>query len=248
MNTYQCLIVDDERLARELIDSYLQKIPYLKVVAICSSAIEAMQVLQSQQIDLLFLDIQMPNLTGIDFLRSLKDPPLTILTTAYSEFALEGYELSVVDYLLKPVEFDRFFKAISKAMERLEDKKPMDAQQIIATGVAEKGAEDGDYFFIKVDHKILKINRGEVLYIEADQKYVHIYTEQTKHFTLLSLSKILESLPQSKFIRIHRSFIVNIDKIDSIEGNTVRIKEHKIPISKGQRDAFMEVVKKKGFF
>lgn len=256
MNQYQCVIVDDERLARELLEKYIQKIPYLEITAICTNAIDAMQVLQKNNVDLLFLDIQMPNLTGIDFLRSLKDPPATIFTTAYSKFALEGFELSVVDYLLKPIEFDRFFKAISKAVERLEQKNTSEYSEKSIVGnvsddkniVVDKTDKNEKYFFIKTDYKLVKINIADVLYIEADQKYIHIYTEKEKYFTLLSLGKILESLPTEQFIRIHRSYVINIEKIDSIEGNIVKINEYKIPISKGQRERFMDRIKEKGLF
>ncbi len=253
MEQLSCLVVDDERLARHLLEAHIDKVPFLNLLGTCGNAMEAMQFLQEQKVDLLFLDIQMPHLSGLDFLRSYKAPPMTILTTAYSEFALEGFELSVVDYLLKPIEFERFFKAISKATElyrntqqtnsnALSNLENKSAEKVVASN---NEATEEDYFFIKVDYKIVKINTKEVLYIEADQKYIHIYTEGGKYFTLLSLSKILESLPNNRFVRIHRSFVVNIDKVESIEGNMVLLKEKKLPISKGQKEAFMELVKQR---
>lgn len=243
MEKIKCLLVDDERLAQELLAGYIKKVPSLEIVAICSTAMEAMHYLSTSQVDLLFLDIQMPDLTGIAFLRSLKTQPATILTTAYSEYALEGFELSVVDYLLKPIEFERFFQALSKALERLQ--KPVPPADIFDP--SDKVAKE-DYFFIKTDSKIVRIAFDEVLYIEALQKYIRIHTTDKKIISLLSLSKIEELLPTPPFIRIHRSYLVNIDKVDSIEGNMVRIKAHQLPISKGQRELFMNRLREKGLF
>ncbi len=245
MKKYQCLIVDDERLARELIKSHLEKIPYLELHDMCANAIDAMSILQSQSIDLLFLDIQMPNLSGIELMRLLNKKPATIFTTAYSEYALEGFELDVVDYLVKPIEFERFFKAVSKAVERMSQKS---VAPTLPSLPPPNSSKEADYFFIKSDYKIIKINLADISYIEAEQKYVRICTDVQSYISLISMSKILESLPQGKFIRIHRSFIVNIDRIDSIEGNMIKIKEQKLPISKGQKEAFMELVNQKGLF
>lgn len=242
MTNYKCLIVDDEQLARDLLESYVKKIDYLELKGTCSSAIEAMQVLQQQEIDILFLDIQMPDLSGIELLKTLKKQPATIFTTAYSEYALDGYELGVIDYLVKPIEFDRFFKAVSKAMNRLQKN-----QTIVPKDIAPIEPKE-DYFFIKSESKIVRIDFDDVLYIEALQKYIRIYTTKEKIITLLSITKILELLPADQFFRIHRSFVLNIDKIDNIEGNMVKIGTYTLTISKGQREHFLEVVKSKGFF
>ncbi len=242
MTKYKCLIVDDEQLARDLLESYVNKIEYLELVETCSSAIEAMQVLQQQEIDILFLDIHMPDLSGIELLKMLKKRPATIFTTAYSEYALEGYELEVVDYLVKPIEFDRFFKAVSKAMGALQKNQPILLQNRAPIDTQET------YFFVKSDAKIIRIAFDDVLFIEALQKYIRIYTTKEKITTLLSITKVLELLPAQQFYRIHRSYVLNIDKIDNIEGNMVKIGPHTLTISKGQREGFFEVVKSKGFF
>ena len=246
MQKYNCLIVDDERLAQELLENYVQKIPYLECVATCSTALEAMQYLAQNQIGILFLDIQMPDLTGIDFLRSLNQKPATILTTAYSEYALESYELAVVDYLLKPIEFDRFFKAVTKAITGISTTNP--TPNLVPPIPSSETAPSQNYFFIKTDKKIVKIAFDEVLYIEALQKYIRIHTLDKRIVSLFSLSKIQELLPKEQFIRIHRSFIINIDKMDSLEGNMVKIGAHILPISKGQKEAFMALLKQKGLF
>lgn len=241
MKVYNCLIVDDEAIAREIIERYTKKIPYLKVVGTCDNAIDAMQVLQNQSIDILFLDIEMPNLNGLELLRLLPNQPATILTTAYSEFALEGFELGVVDYLLKPIEFERFFKAISKVT--VTQKK--ESAPTLSTPTINH-SEDRS-FFVKANNKITRIEKNNILYIEALQKYIRIYTTDGNIVTLLSLSKILETLPSEQFPRIHRSFAVNVNRIDHIEGNMVRIKEHTVPISKGQKESFIRLIKNSGF-
>lgn len=236
----KCLIVDDEKLARELLESYVRKIPYLEVAGMCGTAIEAMKALQSGDIDIMLLDIQMPDLTGLELLKMIKNPPMTILTTAYSEYALEGFELDVVDYLVKPIEFERFFKAISKCMDRAEQQTPQVIVQQQST------SKQDSYIFIKSDQKIHRVELADILYIEALQKYIRIYTKKEKLITLLSLSKVMESLPAAQFVRIHRSYIVNLNNLDNIEGNMVRIGTHTLPISKGQKEGFMELVFGKG--
>lgn len=235
-------MVDDETLARELLMAHIAKMPHLAIVATCSNAIEAKLALEKHQPDILFLDIQMPHLTGIDLLRMLKKSPATILTTAYSEYALEGYELDVIDYLLKPIEFERFFKAVSKAIEWLDR-----GYDLTTHSITTPAEPQNNYFFVKSDYKMVKVVFNEILFIEALQKYVRIHTTTTRIITLMSMSQLEETLPAGQFVRIHRSYIVNLDKIDSIEGNIVHIAKHELPISKGQRDAFLEWIKKKGW-
>lgn len=238
MKTYQCLIVDDEQLAQELLAGYVAKIPYLNLITTCSDALTAMQVLQNQEVDILLLDIHMPNLSGLELLPLLKKQPATILTTAYSEYALQAYDLDVIDYVVKPIEFDRFLKAITKAIDSLTNKMPLQLPEI--------REEKSDYCFIKVDYKIVKLMFEDILFIEAQQKYIRIYTTKEKLITLLSLSKMLELLPQQEFIRIHRSYAISLAKIDSIEGNMVHIGQHNLPISKGQKESFLNLVRSKG--
>ncbi len=223
---YKCLIVDDEKLGRDLIASYLAHFPYLELGGQCSSAIEAVQLLSQQEFDLLFLDINMPQISGIELLRQNPRLPLTILCTAYSEYALESYEFDVVDYLLKPIEFIRFSKAVAKAMERLNAKIPNLTEPKVAPPAS---------FFVKSDYKKVKIVTADILYIEAMEKYIRIHTEKERVLTLMSMSKVLEFLPESSFLRIHRSYIVNTSKIDMLEGNMVIIGEAKLPISKANR-------------
>jgi len=243
MNSLKCLIVDDEKLAQELLETYIEKVPFLELEASCFTAMEAMPYLVDQKIDILFLDIQMPDLNGIDFLRSLEKQPETIFTTAYSEYAIEGFNLSIVDYLLKPIEFDRFFSAVSKSLKLLQPPSIPSNQSQEETEKA-----NNDYFFIKADNRIVRVEYDTILFVEALQKYIRIYMTDKKIMSLLSLSKIEEMMPADRFIRTHRSFIINIDKIESIEGNQIKIKEHTLPISKGQKETFINALRKKGLF
>ncbi|MEO1259383.1 MAG: LytTR family DNA-binding domain-containing protein [Bacteroidota bacterium] len=242
MQKFTCIIVDDETLARELLSGYIAKIPYLELLAECPNAIEAKFALQKHQPDILFLDIQMPDLTGLELLRLLPSRPATVLTTAFSEHAMEGYELDVLDYLLKPIEFERFFKAVSKVVEWI-GRSTGDSNRVVP---AASPALPSDYFFVKSDYKIVKVVFDEILFIEALQKYVRIHTAKERVVTLMSMSQLEAALPKEKFYRTHRSYIINIDRIDSIEGNQVKIDTHKLPVSKGQRDGFLAKIKEKG--
>jgi len=231
----KALIIDDEPLAREVIKEYSRKLPTLTIAGECGDAICAHQLLQNTPIDLLFLDINMPKLSGIEFLRSFKNPPLVILTTAYSEYALEGFELNVIDYLKKPFSFERFFKAFSKAEEMLllkqVAKNPIDTDSPIS------------FIFIKSDKKTIKVNIDDICYIEGLGDYIKIYFNDKKIISNLSMKKITELLPNNKFYRIHKSFIVALDKIDSIEGNMIRIKESRLPIGNNFRPDFMQYIR-----
>ena len=234
-----CLIVDDEALARKLLTDYVQKIEGLKLIGVATNALEAKNILSNQKVDLLFLDIQMPNLTGIELLKILKDPPITILTTAYSEYALEGYQLNVIDYLLKPIAFERFYRAVAKSIDYFKL-----SQQSIESSVAT--SEKGDYFFVKSDSKIVKVDFPDILHIEGMREYVRIHTLNEKIITLISLQKLLDTLPQSNFTRIHKSFIINIDHIKSVQGNAVSIGNDVLPVSKTYRDSFLKKINSSG--
>lgn len=242
MKKYTCIIADDEILARELLTSHIAKIPYLELKAMCPNAITAKLAIQEHHPDILFLDIHMPDLTGIDLLRMLQKRPVTIITTAHAEHSLEGYELDVLDYLLKPIEFERFFKATNKAMEWISRGERKTTQPLVPASPEPTEA----YFFVKSDYKIIKVVFDEILFIEALQKYVRICTVAEKIMTLMSMSQLMEKLPPSKFVRIHRSYIVNLEKINSIEGNMVNIGKNQLTVSRGQREAFLEWIKKKG--
>ena len=227
MEKYKCLIVEDEILAQNLLINYLSKIPDIEVVGTCQTAMEALSFLKNEAIDILLLDIQMPDLTGIELLKAIQQPPLTILITAYSEYAIEGYELNVVDYLLKPVKFDRFFKAIAKALELLNQKNNQKSTPL------SNPDNQPDYIFVKSDYKAVKVKFEEILYIEGMQKYVKFKCKDSQVVSLLSLSKLETILPEKDFLRIQKSFIANLNHIIGIEGNQlIMVNKDKIPISK----------------
>ncbi|WP_266205261.1 LytR/AlgR family response regulator transcription factor [Pontibacter kalidii] len=236
--TIRCLAVDDEPLALDIIESYVSKLPYLNLVKTCSSATEAMQVLQEEQIDLMFLDIEMPELTGIQFLNILRHQPLIIFTTAYPDYALEGFNQDAVDYLLKPIPFDRFLKAVTKAQERLQRKNGKGTE----APVAQPAAAEHDFMFVKADYKTIRVDFRDILWIEGLKDYIIIQTKDQKIITLLSMNKMMEKLPDSKFLRVHRSFIVSLQKIDSIEKSRIRIGNKEIPIGEVYKDAFLKWV------
>ncbi len=221
-----CLVVDDEPIAREGIMEYIRQIDYLSPVAQCKSAAEAAGLLQKNKIDLVFIDIQMPKLTGIEFVKALADPPLIIFTTAYSEYALEGFELDVVDYLLKPISFSRFLKSVEKAQSYLH-----------ATNKEVSFTQD--FFFIKCNGKIEKIIMADVIYIEAMANYVIIHTRQKKYITYLTFSGIEEKLPAHLFVKIHKSYLVAISAIQTIDGTDVITSSMRLPISKNYRNDVM---------
>lgn len=237
----QTIIVDDEPLALDVLETYIEKIPDLKLIKRCTNALEAREALQNHHIDLMFLDIQMPQITGIDFLRTLSDPPLVIFTTAYPNFALEGFELDALDYLLKPISFDRFLKAVNRAADQVNLQKA-------SHGQSEHAPEGDDFFFVKADKKLVKVNYSEIVYIEGLKDYVIIRLEQTRVITLQTMKSLEDKLPASKFKRIHRSFIVNIDKIHAIIGNMVEVLEKgqpkHLPIGKNYRDELQELIDK----
>jgi DNA-binding LytR/AlgR family response regulator len=229
------LIIDDEPLARNVIQEYAKKIPSLTIVGECEDAICAHQLLQNEQVDLMFLDINMPKLTGIEFLKTLKNPPLVIFTTAYSEYALDGFELNIVDYLKKPFSFERFCKAYFRAEELLLLK-----QSVLKPEVTEK---QNDFLFVKSDKKTIKVNISEICYIEGLGDYIKLYMTDKKLVTNLSMKKIENLLPVNQFYRIHKSFIISLDKIESIEGNMVKINNTKLPVGNSYRQNFMLHIK-----
>lgn len=235
MTQHTCLIVEDEPLARNLLTDYVKKVPFLNLVQSCSNPMDALEVLRTNSIDILFLDIQMPEITGITLLKILQKKPLVILTTAYSEYALESYELDVVDYLLKPITFDRFLKAVDKASQRL--KAP-------ASGpVQEKTADpQKDFVFVKDGTKLVKVNFNDVLFVEGLKDYVTIHTTTQKIISLQRLKSLEMQLPADRFIRIHHSYIVALKAIDSIHKGEVQIGNHLIPISDSYKKSFKEFI------
>lgn len=235
---YKCIIVDDETLAQELIETHLTKISNIEVVAKCHTAMEAMMVLNDEYIDFMFLDIEMPDLSGIEFLKSLRQAPYTILTTAYSEYAIEGYELNVVDYLLKPVRFDRFFKAINKVLKLLS---ASETKEVSAQVIDKKD----NYIFVKSDYKAVKIHFDDIIYVESMQKYVKFHLADKVVSSLMSLSSLIEILPSDAFFRCQKSFIVKFSKIDGIDGNQLIMSSgYKIPVSKNLKHELIQIIDK----
>jgi DNA-binding LytR/AlgR family response regulator len=231
----KAIIVDDEPLAQKVIEQYARKLPNLVITAKCNDAICAHQALKEQKTDLIFLDINMPKLSGISFLKNLKEPPLVIFTTACSEYALEGFELDAVDYLKKPFSFDRFCKAFFKAEELLRMKKAI--QQ------SDKHTEDeAAFFFIKSNKKNYKINFADICFVEGLGDYVQVHTTDQKLVTNLTMKKILEILPEKMFYRIHKSYIISLNKLELTEGNTVVVNKKRLPVGNSYRQQFMEFV------
>jgi DNA-binding LytR/AlgR family response regulator len=230
-----CLIVDDEPIAREGMLEYIEQVEFLHVVGVCKNAIEASIALQKNHVDLVFLDIQMPKLTGIDFLKNLQSPPLVIFTTAFPEYAIEGYELNVLDYLLKPISFERFFKAVNKAQSYLN-----------LRGQKELTIAD-PYFFIKSNQKLEKVSIDDILYIEALSNYVILHTKTKKHIVYMSFKGIESQLPAHHFLKIHKSFIVAVNAIQTIDNDEVVLTNHTLPISKSYKASVMSRVEKNLF-
>lgn len=231
-----CVIIDDEPLAREGIANYVREIDFLQLTATCKNPVELMKLLDEHTIDLIFLDIQMPKMNGIDFLKIVQKPPMVIITTAFPTYALEGFQLNVLDYLLKPITFDRFFKSVNKAKDYYHlITKP-------ATPDTSQTEKHADYFFIKSGSKYEKICFDDILYVEAMQNYITIYTRKGKYVTLLYLKNLEQNLDPKAFIRVHKSYIVSISKIEGIEGNEIFIQSHRIPISRNYHEQVIEQV------
>lgn len=236
----RCLIVDDEPLAADLIEDFISKVPFLTLVNKCRNAFECIECLNSDTIDLIFLDIQMPNLTGIQLLKGLDKKPMVIFTTAYSEHAAESYNLDAIDYLLKPFTLERFLKAVNKAYSRFS-KKQESPRPIIQE--APKNISS-DYIFVKSDYKTIKVETKDILYIEGLKDYVKIYSGGKPILSLLSLKLLEAKLPDKTFIRVHRSFIVSIPKIESIQKNRIIIGDKYIPIGENYKEAFYKIIER----
>lgn len=235
--TIRCLIIDDEPPAREIIRRYVQEIPTLQLIGECANAIQALTALQQHPVDLLFLDIRMPQLNGTDFIKTLKNPPKVIFTTAFSEYALEGYELDVVDYLMKPIRFDRFLKAVNKAYPLAGATAPL--KPVVSTVTEEKKNESFVYF--RADRKMVKVMLDDILYIESMKDYIKVNTVQGVIITKQSISSVEAMLPEKLFVRTHRSFIVSINKIKSFTNELVEVDKTDIPIGKLFRNGVMKV-------
>lgn len=219
----KCLIIDDEPVAREGLKVFIEKVDYLELAGILPHALQAGQFLKNHSIDLLFLDIEMPDLDGLAFLRSLTHKPLVVLTTAHRKYAVEGFELDVIDYLMKPITFERFIKATNKVLE-------------IHMTHQQENTSTETYFFIKTDKQYIKIDYSDIIYVESARDYVLIYTQNARHLALLSLIMVEEQLPKDQFMRVHRSYLVSISNIEVVEGNRIFIGKKEIPISRNLRE------------
>lgn len=229
----RCIIIDDEPYARQLLAGYIEKVPFLTLKGSYANGLDALTTINNNEIDLLFLDIQMPEISGIDFLKALKVKPVVIFTTAHAEFALEGYELDVIDYLLKPFDFGRFLKAVEKVRslntseeQRIETKK--------------------EYFFIKESNKLVKLAFDDILYVEGLKDYVTIYTRQGKHIVLQTMKALAERLPSQQFVRIHNSYIISLDHVESLINSKVKIGDKLLPVSGTYKNQLMLQIEKLG--
>ncbi|SHM58313.1 LytR/AlgR family response regulator transcription factor [Mucilaginibacter sp. OK098] len=241
----RCLAVDDEAYATKIIADYISKVPYLTLLGTTTSAIEALTRVQGGEIDLIFLDIQMPDLTGIQFLKLYGGKCKVILTTAYPEYALDGFEHDVVDYLLKPIAFDRFLKAAQKAFNLINLVKEQVAipAPVVNTTIAVNNQTD--YMFIKGEskNKFLKVDYNDILYIEGLKNYVSVFTSAQRIVTYQSLRDLETTLPKPPFYRVHKSYIISVDKIRMVDGNTVYIGDQSIPIGETYRDGFLGMIR-----
>ncbi len=226
--TLKCIVTDDEPIAREGLLSYIGKVDFLEVVAECEDALQLNDVLKSQTVDLLFLDIEMPYMSGIDFLSNLANPPKVIMTTAYEQYAIKGYDLDVIDYLLKPIPFERFLKAVNKAYDIIVNQR--------------NPAKEIDYFYVKTNQKFEKVFFNDILFIEGVENYVAIQTETSKIMTHVTIKTILGKMPDDKFLQIHKSFIINLEKVSFVEGNMVGIGKYKLPVSRTFREKALPVI------
>lgn len=225
----RCIAIDDEELALELLEDNIKKVPFLQLVATCQDAFEAIKVLETQQVDVIFLDIQMPGLTGLQFIQSLAVKPMIVLITAYEKYALQGFNLDVLDYLVKPVSFDRFMKACNKAkeMHELKTAKPKEA-----------APNNKEYFFVNVDYKLLKIVSADVAWIEGLKDYIKIHLQSSARpiVTRMSMKAIEEELPAGDFMRVHKSYIVSKAHVTAVMKNSVFIGDLELPVGDSYRD------------
>ncbi|SHE94966.1 two component transcriptional regulator, LytTR family [Mariniphaga anaerophila] len=231
-----CLIVDDEPLARELMRNHIQKLDNFNIAGECGDAMKALEVLRNQKVDLMFMDIQMPQITGIEFLKTLKQPPHVIITTAYREYALEGFELDVVDYLLKPITFERFLKAVNKFYQVSAD------NHMSAENYAQPNGADDAFIYVKENKKVLKLHLADILYIEGLSEYVKIHTADKRIVTKASMTNMEEKLPDSDFMRIHKSYIVSLRKIEAFTSTSIEIEGKELPIGRSFKNRVAAVL------
>ena len=239
MEKYNCIIVEDEPLATEVLQDYIQQVPFLHLTQSCSDAMYAMELLQKKKIDVIFLDIHLPKLKGLDFIKTIKNPPQIIITSAYGEYALQGYELNVVDYLLKPIEFSRFLMAVNKLRPQYEYSLNA-SKENIATVPGD--SPDRLHLFFNVSKKKIKIYLDEILYIESIKEYIKVTTKNKSILTRFQLGQMMETLSKNNFIRIHRSFIVAREKIDAYTATAVEIAGQQIPIGRSYKELVLNML------
>lgn len=233
--TLKCIAIDDEPLALKQISSYIQRTPFLEQVALCQSAFEALDILANTQVDLLFVDINMPDLNGLDFVKSLTQKPFLIFTTAYSEYAIEGFKVDATDYILKPIGYEDFLKAVNKVKTRVQTDNGND----------EKLTSNSESLFVKSEYKLIRINLADIKYIESANEYVQIHIENEKPITtLIRLKNMEEQLPKNRFMRVHRSFIVNLEKVKVIDRNRIVFDKVYIPVGDQYKDVFQSFIDK----
>ena len=232
----KCIIVDDEPMARDVVRRYIQKISTLKLMGEFGNAIDATIYLQDQSVDIIFLDIKMPQLSGTEFVRSLRNVPKIIFTTAHKEFAHEGFELDVIDYLLKPIRFDRFLRAVNKAFPQ-----KLQTVEVINSISAEENKPATSFIYLRVDRKMIKVLLNDIIYIESDKDYVKVFTEKGFIITRQTIASVEAMLSESQFIRVHRSYIVSLNKLKSFTADTVEIGNKELPIGKLYRNNFLKL-------
>jgi DNA-binding LytR/AlgR family response regulator len=232
-----CIAVDDENLALDLIEDNIQKVPFLNLVKRCKNPFEAIEVLQKEDIDLIFLDIQMPGITGVQFLQSLTNSPMVIFVTAYQQYALEGFNLNVIDYLLKPIDFERFLKAVNKASELHNLKHKVTVNEVVTESKTST-------IFVNADYSLVKIKTEEITYVEGLKDYVKIHLDSTTKpiVTRMTMKSVEEKLPSNEFFRVHKSFIVSLDKIESIRNLKIKIGNAQIPVSESYSEEFFKII------
>ncbi len=236
LNIINCIAIDDDPSALRLIREYCAKIQFVNLAGTFSNPFEALQTINNNQVDLIFLDIVMPQITGPEFLKTLYNPPMVIFTTAFREYAAEGFECDAVDYLVKPVTFERFSKAVNKAFQLIKMKTPSEIQGEDAPGVSH------GFLMVKVEYTTIRVNLNDILYIEGLKDYVKIYTEGRLILTKTTMKNIIEKLPSGSFFRVHKSYIISVDKIDMIENSRIVIGNQRIPIGESYRSSFFEMV------
>jgi DNA-binding LytR/AlgR family response regulator len=235
-----CLIVDDEPLARDLIRSHINKLDNFEVVAECGDAMKALQELRIQNVDLMFMDIQMPQITGIEFLKTLKNPPKVVITTAFREYALEGFELDVVDYLLKPITFERFLKSVNKYYQVALEETASAAQPV------ESNQAEEPFIYVKENKRVVKVHLNEIIYVEGLSEYVQIYTGKKKIITKTSMTNMEEKLPSDGFLRIHKSYIVSLSKVEAFTAHNIEVSGKELPIGRSYKNKVLDALQYSG--